>query len=108
MKLKWFAQPSLKKTLLTKPQYLVGNTIGKLIDTFANLSPFLCSRLWCFWVGGFEEIEFQFKVNKQKEAVAPSPAQRRSAPAPGLLDLSKLGDARPRTQSAQPPGPAVR
>jgi SAM-dependent methyltransferase len=27
---------------------------------FANLSPNFCSRIWCFWVGGFEEIEFQF------------------------------------------------
>ncbi|MCX8472834.1 MAG: hypothetical protein ORN85_04210, partial [Sediminibacterium sp.] len=31
-----------------------------IINFFANLSPFLCSRLWCFWVGGFEEIEFVF------------------------------------------------
>ena len=34
--------------------------IGGIIDFFANLSPKLCSRIWCFWVGGFEEIEFVF------------------------------------------------
>lgn len=30
----------------------------------ANLSPMACSRLWCFWVGGFEEIEFTFISKK--------------------------------------------
>ena len=37
--------------------------LGKLNLIFsylANLSPNFCSRIWCFWVGGFEEIEFQF------------------------------------------------
>ena len=34
--------------------------IGNIINFFANLSPKFCSRLWCFWVGGFEEIEFVF------------------------------------------------
>jgi SAM-dependent methyltransferase len=29
-----------------------------------NASPFAASRLWCFWVGGFEEIEFEFKAKK--------------------------------------------
>ena len=31
-----------------------------IISFAANLSPALCSRIWCFWVGGFEEIEFVF------------------------------------------------
>ncbi len=30
------------------------------MNFFANLSPLACSRLWCFWVGGFEEIEYRF------------------------------------------------
>jgi hypothetical protein len=30
----------------------------------ANLSPIFCSRIWCFWVGGFEEIEFKFITKK--------------------------------------------
>jgi SAM-dependent methyltransferase len=33
---------------------------GNIINFFANLSPKFCSRVWCFWVGGFEEIEFVF------------------------------------------------
>ncbi len=45
-------------------------TIGTLrvlntfISLFANLSPALCSRVWCYWVGGFEEIEFEFVCKK--------------------------------------------
>ncbi len=35
-----------------------------IVNFFANLSPTLCSRFWCFWVGGFEEIEFVFKAEK--------------------------------------------
>jgi hypothetical protein len=43
---------------------ILGQAIGAIIDLFANLSPWLCSRLWCYWVGGFEEIEFVFRVKK--------------------------------------------
>lgn len=31
-----------------------------VVSFFANLSPAFASRIWCFWVGGFEEIEFRF------------------------------------------------
>lgn len=34
--------------------------INAMMNGFAKISPRLCSRLWCFWVGGFEEIEFIF------------------------------------------------
>ena len=64
MRLKWFAQPYLKKDFLPTPVYFFGLLIGKIFDFFANLSPWICSRLWCYWVGGFEEIEFVFKVKK--------------------------------------------
>lgn len=45
-------------------------TIGVLkilnsgINFLANLNPKFCSRIWCFWVGGFEEIEFKFICKK--------------------------------------------
>src|SRR6266487_4900792 len=64
MRLRWFAQLYLKKSVLPAPAFLFGRAIGAVIDFFANLSPWLCSRLWCYWVGGFEEIEFIFRVNK--------------------------------------------
>jgi len=62
--LTWFAQPYLKKTVLSPPVYFVANLLGMWNDFLANLSPFLCSRLWCFWVGGFEQVEFKFVVKK--------------------------------------------
>lgn len=63
-KLTWFAQPYLKKQLFPSPIYYTAVTIGVVLDFLANLSPYLCSRLWCYWVGGFEEIEFIFRVRK--------------------------------------------
>ncbi|OGZ06928.1 MAG: hypothetical protein A3C93_04560 [Candidatus Lloydbacteria bacterium RIFCSPHIGHO2_02_FULL_54_17] len=38
--------------------------VDKVISFFANLSPYVASRVWCFWVGGFAEIEFVFKKSK--------------------------------------------
>ena len=64
MRLRWFAQPYMKRTIMSTLLVMLGQTGGMLIDFFANLSPWLCSRLWCYWVGGFEEIEFIFEVNK--------------------------------------------
>ncbi len=58
VRLRWFAQPYLKKTVLPRPLYDVGRVAGAVIDRAANLSPLVCSRLWCYYVGGFEEIEF--------------------------------------------------
>jgi SAM-dependent methyltransferase len=60
-RLRWFAQPYLKQKVLSAPSFFAARAVGAVIDVFANLSPFLCSRLWCFWVGGFEEIEFVFR-----------------------------------------------
>jgi SAM-dependent methyltransferase len=34
--------------------------LNAIISWFANLSPAFTSRIWCFWVGGFDEIDFTF------------------------------------------------
>jgi SAM-dependent methyltransferase len=62
--LHWFAQHHLKKTIFPKPVYYIACLLGMVIDFWANLSPFFCSRFWCFLVGGFEEIIFSFEVKK--------------------------------------------
>ncbi len=64
LKLVWFAQPYMKKSVLSKTDYYAGAVLGKVFDLFANLSPVACSRLWCFLVGGFEEVEFRFTCVK--------------------------------------------
>lgn len=38
--------------------------VSVVISFIANLSPNFCSRIWCFWVGGFDEIEFRFAAVK--------------------------------------------
>ena len=60
----WFAQPELKKRILSPTKFRLATVFGHLINGLAALSPDICSRLWCFWVGGFEEIRFVFKVKK--------------------------------------------
>ncbi|MFH1523287.1 MAG: methyltransferase domain-containing protein [Patescibacteria group bacterium] len=38
--------------------------LNKVISFLANLSPSFCSRIWCFWVGGFDQMEFIFICKK--------------------------------------------
>lgn len=38
--------------------------LNAVISFLANLSPSFCSRIWCYWVGGFEQITFKFKCIK--------------------------------------------
>ncbi|MBP7632813.1 methyltransferase domain-containing protein [Candidatus Ozemobacteraceae bacterium] len=61
MRLTWFAQPELKKACLSPFQYRAALLLGRLFDVAAALSPSACSRIWAYWVGGFEEIEFVFE-----------------------------------------------
>jgi SAM-dependent methyltransferase len=60
VRLRWFAQPELKRNTIGAAPAAIAQAAGALIDTAAALSPYLASRLWCFWVGGFEEVEFVF------------------------------------------------
>lgn len=36
------------------------------LNFFANLHPGLCERIWCYWFGGFEEMEFVWVANKPR------------------------------------------
>ncbi|OGG45170.1 hypothetical protein A2673_03705 [Candidatus Kaiserbacteria bacterium RIFCSPHIGHO2_01_FULL_50_13] len=63
LKLNWISQITMRylsqlgfgavTVFLLKALNVVFTAVG-------NASPMACSRLWCFWVGGFEEIEFNF------------------------------------------------
>jgi len=63
-RLTWFAQPYLKRSVLSAPAFYFASFVGGIIDFFAWLSPFFCSRIWCFWVGGFEQVEFRLRIKK--------------------------------------------
>ncbi len=39
--------------------------LNAIISFLANLNQAFCTRIWAFWVGGFEEIEFRFKCIKK-------------------------------------------
>jgi SAM-dependent methyltransferase len=62
--LTWFSQLTLKRVHFNPLIYVSARSAGIVFDFFANLSPMICSRLWCYWVGGFEEIYFRLKVVK--------------------------------------------
>jgi SAM-dependent methyltransferase len=61
LRMRWFAQPYLKRSVLPPPIFAAADWAGRVLDRAANLSPTMCSRLWCYWVGGFEEIEFRLR-----------------------------------------------
>lgn len=64
MKLNWLGNVHLLKHINIHPlQLSILSVLNKVISFFANLNPFVCSRIWSFWVGGFDEIEFHFKKN---------------------------------------------
>ena len=43
---------------------LIIRIFDRMISYFANLNHYFCSRIWCYWVGGFDEIEFHFICKK--------------------------------------------
>jgi len=61
LKLRWFVYADLLRRL--KYSRVVIRTLklaDRIITFFANLCPPFATRIWCFWVGGFDEIEMQF------------------------------------------------
>jgi len=61
IRLRWFAQPELKRQQLGAVQFVLASAMGRWLDLLAAASPYVASRIWCFWVGGFEEVEFTFQ-----------------------------------------------
>lgn len=61
MRLSWLAFFHLMPAMgygQTTISFLRG--MNAVISFLANISPAFTSRIWCFWVGGFDEIEFKF------------------------------------------------
>lgn len=59
MKLHWLGQKPFKKEFFGLMYYPL-RFLDIIYNFLANISPSFCSRFWCYWVGGFEEIEFTF------------------------------------------------
>lgn len=61
----WFAFPHLLRRIGYGWVSLAILQIMNVSFSFlANLHPPFCSRIWCYWVGGFDEIEFRFVATK--------------------------------------------
>ncbi len=56
VRLRWM-QPRYRTTWLRR-------AASGALDFLANLSVRFCQRIWCYWVGGFDEIEFRVRVVK--------------------------------------------
>jgi SAM-dependent methyltransferase len=62
MRLRWNAQPYLKRWVASPLSRNVARVLGVAIDAVANRMPMVFSRLFAYAVGGFEEIEFRFRT----------------------------------------------
>jgi SAM-dependent methyltransferase len=57
--LKW-----LRNTNLGKRKNPLMRLLNSVINFLANLNIAFAERIWCYWVGGFEEIIFEVKAKK--------------------------------------------
>ncbi len=64
MKLSWMIRFDLKEPYIAKWQLNILKIMNSFINFLANLNLYFCSRFWCNYVGGFEQIEFIFKKIK--------------------------------------------
>jgi len=58
-----------KRTINSKSFFkaLIIKIINWIFSKLANINHFLCERLWCYWVGGFYEVDFIFQVLKERK-----------------------------------------
>lgn len=59
IKFKW-----MRYTSKGKRSNIIIRILGRFINFLANLNQVVAERIWCYWVGGFEEIYFKIRVEK--------------------------------------------
>jgi SAM-dependent methyltransferase len=65
LELRWLANQHLLPSMgYSKTTITLLNFINRIITFLANLNVNFCSRIWCYWIGGFDEIEFKFVCKK--------------------------------------------
>ncbi len=64
IQLHWLGQPYLRKSHLPPFTFYSLMFLNKIFNFLANLNRFFCAKFWCYWVGGFDEIEFEFACKK--------------------------------------------
>ena len=70
IRLKW--SPPFKEGFVTetteKCSFLI-KVFDEIFTFLANINVDICERIWCYWVGGFGEIEFKVRVVKDDSFV---------------------------------------
>jgi len=62
IRLNWLMPPT---TYYSPKHNILLRTINNILNFLANLNQHFCERFWCYFVGGFSEIEIQL-LNKKK------------------------------------------
>lgn len=60
MRLQYMIRWDLKRPYIRPWQEFVLKRLDAVMSWLANRNPFICSRFWCYLVGGFEQIEYVF------------------------------------------------
>lgn len=60
--LRWWEKDQIVRKVLWKR--ILVSTLDNVITWVANLHPFFCERVWCNFVGGFDEVTLVLKVRK--------------------------------------------
>lgn len=61
---KFFKIEKMELHYLAKYSDGIKKTFSKIPDFFANKNLHFCERIWCYWVGGFQEVEMWLRVKK--------------------------------------------
>lgn len=69
MRLDWAIRFDIYRQIIPLWQVYILWFLNAILTPLANISPGLCSRLWCYWVGGFEQIEYVFRKPALSESV---------------------------------------
>jgi len=44
---------------------MILSVVNPMISGVANICPFFCERIWCKWVGGFDDVTFELEAAKK-------------------------------------------
>ena len=61
MRLEYMIRWDLKAPFTSPWQASILKQLNRGLSSLANLQPYVCSRFWCYLVGGFEQIEYIFR-----------------------------------------------
>lgn len=67
MELRYMIRWDLKAPIIKNWQIRILQLLNIVMSGLANMQPYVCSRFWCYAVGGFEEIEYIFQAPEHRD-----------------------------------------